>query len=271
MPSFQIALPALLETLAIFGATDHAARVARQDAAADAFRSNIRNYHRPGGPGGGRGGGGGGGGGGGSGAAGGAFSHAALGVSGTCSLSYREPGAPFAVVMDETGVRTTCDLATYVPDAPDDIPFDRDALAFKIITHPGWLLRALTELAPASPQRLRIVATRESPYLTLSGSGPVGSASVDFARGRDLLESFAIEGRWVQSFKYDMIRAAAEAMKIATKVSFRGDDQGVLSLQFMVEVDGGGASFLDFRFVPYAKNVDEGEEDDDEEEDDDAQ
>jgi cell cycle checkpoint protein len=40
-------------------------------------------------------------------------------------------------------------------------------------------------------------------------------------------------------------------MRIASKVSFRGDNQGVLSLQFMVEIDGGSTSFLDFRFVPY--------------------
>ena len=57
----------------------------------------------------------------------------------------------------------------------------------------------------------------------------------------------------------------------------RGDAQGVLSLQFMIEIEPGKMSFVDFRFVPYvaeegdAEDVedegcgdDEGEEDDDE-------
>ena len=52
-------------------------------------------------------------------------------------------------------------------------------------------------------------------------------------------------------------KAAAEAMRLASKVSVRGDEQGVLSLQFMVEVEGGGVSFVDFRFVPYLRDEDE--------------
>jgi cell cycle checkpoint protein len=33
-----------------------------------------------------------------------------------------------------------------------------------------------------------------------------------------------------------------------------------LSLQFMVEVEGGGVSFVDFRFVPYLRDEDEDDE-----------
>lgn len=45
-------------------------------------------------------------------------------------------------------------------------------------------------------------------------------------------------------------------MRIASKVSLRGDEQGVLSLQFMVEVEG-GAAFVSFKFVPYLQDDDE--------------
>jgi cell cycle checkpoint protein len=61
-----------------------------------------------------------------------------------------------------------------------------------------------------------------------------------------------------------MIKAASEAMRLASKVSVRGDEQGVLSLQFMVEVEGGGVSFVDFRFVPFLREDDEEDEEDDE-------
>jgi len=40
-------------------------------------------------------------------------------------------------------------------------------------------------------------------------------------------------------------------MAIASKVSIRGDGYGVLSMQFMIEQEGGVASFVDFRFLPH--------------------
>lgn len=218
----------------------------------DPYRSNLRNYRSD------------------------AFSNQALGMSGTCALSYPQKGDPFSIVLDESGVSTTCNLTTYVPDNDsnndddNDIPFDKEDLSFKIITHARWLLDALTELAPTTPEKLTIATTKGEPYLRLTSSGgPLGSSTVDFAKGKDLLETFAVRQRWVQTFKFDMIKSASEAMRIASKVSLRGDGQGVLSMQFMVEVEGPEPSFLDFRFVPYAvcedEEIGEGEGDGDEE------
>lgn len=68
-----------------------------------------------------------------------------------------------------------------------------------------------------------------------------------------------------QSYRFALIRKAARAMSVANKVSIRGDRQGVLSLQFMIELDDnvpagrpvgagvkavGPVCFVDFRFVP---------------------
>jgi cell cycle checkpoint protein len=104
------------------------------------------------------------------------------------------------------------------------------------------------------------MASPAAPYLSLSAVGHLGSASVEFGKGRELLETFSVAEKWTQSYKFEMIRAASEAMRLASKVSVRGDEQGVLSLQFMVEVEGGGISFVDFRFVPFLREEeDEGE------------
>ncbi|KAI0895877.1 Rad1-domain-containing protein [Annulohypoxylon nitens] len=240
LPQFQVNLSALLEALQIFGATDVAARAAKAEA--ENYRSNLRNY-RPD-----------------------AFNHQNLGMPGTCCIMYEEDGAPLSIVLEETGVKTQCNMMTYTSESPDDIPLDRDDLSFKIITKARWLLDALSELAPMAPVRITIAASPNAPYLSLSSGGGLGSASVDFLSGRDLLETFSVRDRWVQSFKFDFIKSATEAMRIANKVSFRGDGQGVLSLQFMVEAEGGTASFLDFRFVPYVTQEDEESESDDEDE-----
>ncbi|KAI1392749.1 DNA repair exonuclease rad1 [Hypoxylon trugodes] len=240
LPQFQMNIIALLEALQIFGATDVAARAAKAEA--ENYRSNLRNY-RPD-----------------------AFNHQTLGMPGTCCFMYEEDGSPLSIILDETGVKTQCNMVTYTPESPDDIPFDRDDLSFKIIMQARWLLDSLSELAPMAPVRIAIAAAPNSPYLSLSSGGGLGSASVDFSNGRDLLETFSVRERWGQSFKFDFIKSASEAMRIANKVSFRGDGQGVLSLQFMVEVEGGTVSFLDFRFVPYVTQEDE-ETDSEEEED----
>ncbi|KAI1342860.1 DNA repair exonuclease rad1 [Xylariaceae sp. FL0016] len=240
-PQFQMNLPALLEALQIFGSTDAAAKAAKNES--DPYRSNLRNY-RPD-----------------------AFSHQTLGMSGTCHFMYEETGQPFSVVLEESGVKTQCNIVTYTPESPEDIPFDREDLTFKIIMQARWLLDGLSELAPVNPTRITISASPDAPYLRLSSGGALGSASVDFSSGRELLETFAVSDPWAQNFKFDLVKSASEAMRIATKVSFRGDGQGVLSLQFMVEVEGGSVSFLDFRFVPYV--TDEMEESDSENNEDD--
>lgn len=76
----------------------------------------------------------------------------------------------------------------------------------------------------------------------------------------------ALGDRIRQSYRFALIRKAARAMSVASKVSIRGDRQGVLSLQFMIELDDniaagrpvgagmkapmGPVCFVDFRFVP---------------------
>lgn len=189
------------------------------------------------------------------------FSDRALGLPGTCTLTYAEEGAPLSITIEESGVKTTADLVTYLPEIPDDIPFDRADLAFKIIMQPRSLLDALADLATMGPAKLLIEVTPQAPYLVLATKGgDYGGSSYDFAKARELLETHTANGRWSQTFKYDFIRAASEAMKIGNKVSFRGDGQGVLSLQFMVEGERPGLSFLDFKFVPFAGYDGEDEE-----------
>jgi len=243
LPNFSISLAALLETLQIFGAADLTnTRFSKPDS--DAYGSNIR----PGRP--------------------NAFSNQALGMAGVCRLSYAGIGSPFSIVLEESGVTTTCNLNTYEPEGAEEIPFQRDAMQVKIIMQARWLFDAISELSSTSPSRLNITGYPRAPYLSLSAAGPLGSASVEFSKGRELLETFNVAEKWSQSYKFEIIKAAAEAMRLASKVSIRGDEQGVLSLQFMVEVEGGGVSFVDFRFVPFIREEDEEDEDSSQEEDD---
>lgn len=234
--NFQIPLSSFLEVLQIFGAVDVATRA--QKAEQDPYRSNLRNY-RPD-----------------------AFSNQTLGISGTCTLLYTEEGDPFKVTIEESSVKTTAALTTYVPEIPEEIPFDRHDMSFKIIMQSRTLLDSLAEISPTAPNKLTVTVTKNSPYLSIAGIGDLGSSGVDFARGRDLMETFNVQERWSQSYKFDFIKNSTEGMRIANKVSLRGDQQGVLNLQLMVVTEGEKQSFLDFRFVPYIQHDDDEDEED---------
>jgi cell cycle checkpoint protein len=90
----------------------------------------------------------------------------------------------------------------------------------KIIMQARWLYDAVSELSSTSPTRLDITASPDAPYLSLSAVGPLGSASVDFARGRELLETFTVAEKWTQSYKFEMVKAASEAMRLASKGAY---------------------------------------------------
>ena len=178
----------------------------------------------------------------------------------------------------------------------------------------AYLSDAISELSSTTPDVLTISASSSTPpYFALESSGgPFGDSIVEFspdsktpaastggnptANGTAhpaVTETFAVSTsatRVRQRYKFSLIRRAARAMALASKVSIRGDVQGVLSLQFMIEVGndgvgsiggtrmlgmngppmsgiggpsggsgGGKASFVDFRFVPLLDEEDEEE------------
>lgn len=231
-PTFQISLSSLLETLQIFGTPE----------TKDRWPTTSTPYPtiHPSSP--------------------SAFSTRTLGISSLCRLSYASPGSPLTIHLSESNLTTTCALSTYEPDPHSaDIPLQRNALALKIIMRASWLHDAIAELASTSPTRLTLTASPTAPYFTLAATGPLGSATVEFSRDRQLLETFQVERRTCHTYKFSLVRQAEKAMAAASKVSVRGDGQGVLSLQFMVEVEGGGVSFVDFRFVPFVEEEGEGD------------
>ncbi|MCJ1402810.1 ssDNA endodeoxyribonuclease [Xylographa trunciseda] len=238
----EISLSSLLETLQIFASNDAKDRWSSRDPTYGGVTGSI--------------------------ARGGtiaAFDNRVLGMTGVCRLSCAGVGEPLCIVLEETGVTTTCELVTYEPEPRADIPLQTDAISQKIIMKASWLHDAITELSSTSPTRLTIVASPTAPYFALSSTGPLGSATVEFSKDPQLLETFYVPRRVVNTYKYSLIKGASRAMNMASKVSIRGDDQGVLSLQFIIEVGEDCFSFVDFRFVAYIPE--EGEGDEEEEED----
>ena len=266
LPAFSLSITALLETLQIFGIAE-AASLARNP------HGGFSSSHTH------------------------AFNTPALGLGGTCRISYQEVGSPLTITIQEGSVTTTCEMNTYeVPGSYGDdegIPLNRSQLCLKAIMRSSWLSDAIAELSGTNPNVLVVnVSSHSAPYFSLEGQGgPFGDSTVDFTpeskndptpnsgKGKKqplVTETFVVSapsgshGRIRQRYKFDMIKRASRAMALAAKVSVRQDQQGVLSLQFMVDLGNGSTSgprrdegaaanatasptstaFVDLRFVP---------------------
>lgn len=295
-PHFVISLSALLETLKIFGINDPSSTAQS--------RSTTSSMQQP------------------TSSASNAFTAPSLLLDRSCTLQYLQPGSPLSITLSETGVKTTCELTTYEPEEDEaDIPLQRDAIVMKIIMRSAWLHNAISELASTNPTILKISASaKREPFFALSGSGgPFSESTVEFSIDEQqqpqnghvppttqtghsrskrtkmaptVTETFLVNppssvgNRIKQDYRFALIRKAARAMAVANKVSIRGDRQGVLSLQFMIEFGddassgmsagarapgaalGSTVSFVDFRFVPLLDDDEvENDQADEEEED----
>jgi cell cycle checkpoint protein len=273
LPRFEIALPALLETLQIFGISEPNTSSRNPNGG---FTSSYHN----------------------------AFNAPSLALGGTCRISYAQLGSPLCITIQEGAVTTTCEINTYEVRAdPEDegtIPLDRNDMCMKVIMRSSWLHDAIAELGGTSPEVIVFNASQRSqPYFALEGEGgPFGDVTVDYlpesktepipSAARPKKQPFVTEtfniaapasmhGRLKRKYKFDLIKKAGRAMSLASKVSIRQDAQGVLSLQFMIELGGaavgakennnangtegpgGKAHFVDFRFVPLIEDEDEDE------------
>jgi cell cycle checkpoint protein len=246
-PIFEINLPSLLEALGIFSLSDPNANKRPGDY--DGFaahrlnrHSNINAFLNP------------------------------IGTGGVCTFTYEGEGNPLSVYMADANVTTTCDLTTYEADNTEEIPFNRDELALKTIMLSDYLRDAVSELNSMNPEALTILATPASgsgPNLSLSASGALGSVAVEFTTDTPsetpILETFHCPSKTCATFKFALIKAAYRAMSSATKVSMRLDEEGVLNLQFLIQIETVAGqdekvAFVDFRVVPLVEGEGETEE-----------
>ncbi|ODQ55904.1 Rad1-domain-containing protein [Saitoella complicata NRRL Y-17804] len=177
--------------------------------------------------------------------------------SGTCRMVYEGEGSSFILMMEEGGVVTTCELTTYEPEEQLDISLAEGGLAQKIIMKAEWLHDAIQELETTSPEVITIRSSPRRPHFRLSSRGSLGSTEMDYPNDRTVLETFICPELIENSYRFTMIRHAIKAMSLATKVSVRADEDGVMSMQFMIDVGEGHFSFVDFRFLPELEDENE--------------
>ncbi|KAF7305213.1 hypothetical protein MKEN_01236500 [Mycena kentingensis (nom. inval.)] len=189
-------------------------------------------------------------------------------------LTYAGSGFPLTLLISEdaSGPTTTCEITTYEAEPHLQLPFENDHMVLKIILKSSWLREALSEI-DSSCEKLTFIgnpppdvdnantngrraALRPSsaPLLRIQASGTFGSTEMEYPNDREVLESFECTQPVRFSYRVGHITRTLRALQSSTKTSLRIDDEGLLSMQFLMprpnKVDGGQDGFIEFRCLP---------------------
>ncbi|KAK9326260.1 Rad1/Rec1/Rad17 [Lipomyces orientalis] len=173
-----------------------------------------------------------------------------LGGNTVCKMRYDGTGSQFIVMFDESGVTTTCALQTSEYDEISDILLEADAISSKIIMKANYLNDAFRELESTDSETVTVKSTQTPPNFVLISRGELGSVEYKYTRDRNVIETFVSEESVQNVYNFKLMMTAIDAIKLATKISWRTDEDGVTSIQCMCDVGDGRQTFIDFRFLP---------------------
>ncbi|KIO04091.1 hypothetical protein M404DRAFT_15595 [Pisolithus tinctorius Marx 270] len=183
-------------------------------------------------------------------------------------LSYTGSGHPLTLWLaeDSSGPTTTCEIVTFDPEPFVELPFDGD----RTLVSSSWLRDALVELDP-SCDKITFVSNPVAevrkahrgmpakPLFRIMATGSFGTTEMDYPNDREVLETFECFRPMRASYNFAQIARTLRALQSSTKTSLRIDDEGLLSLQFLVPVPkpraGLSDSFIEFRCLALDEEV----------------
>ncbi|KAI9056960.1 Rad1-domain-containing protein [Trametes sanguinea] len=161
-------------------------------------------------------------------------------------MSYAGPGHPLTLLVAEEsgGPTATCEITTWDPEPRLELAFDSDAAVLKIILKSSWLRDALSEIDPSTekltiignppPPPGRAARTSAPPCFRLKAVGQFGSTEMDYPNDREVLETCECAHPVAFTYRFAHVARALRALQSSLKTSLRIDDEGLLSLQFMM-------------------------------------
>ncbi|KAG5650882.1 hypothetical protein H0H81_010661 [Sphagnurus paluster] len=181
-------------------------------------------------------------------------------------MTYAGAGNALTLLLaeDATGPTTTCEITTFDPEPHLELDFDNSKMSS------SWLRDALSELDPSfdkltfignppteevastsNPRQKKISREVSKPMLRIQAAGTFGSTEMDYPNDRDVLETFECIRNVRFSYRFQHISRTLKALQSSTKTSLRIDEDGLLSLQFLMpspKPKGTSAeAFIEFR------------------------
>ncbi|KAJ7090378.1 Rad1/Rec1/Rad17 [Mycena belliarum] len=183
-------------------------------------------------------------------------------------MTYAGSGYPLTLLIaeDAAGPTTTCEITTYEPEPNLELPFESERMLVSMLLYSSWLRDALSELDP-SCDKLTFIGNpppvtngkqrqqpgnTNAPMLRIQAAGTFGSTEMDYPNDRDVLETFECTRPVSFSYRFGHISRALRALQSSSKTSLRIDDEGLLSLQFLMplpgpKAEGTSEAFIEFR------------------------
>lgn len=173
-----------------------------------------------------------------------------LTISHSCRFIYEGRGHALKVVFKEGTMTTKCELTTYEVGEFETISLQVDKIDTKIIIKGEIMLDALKELDSLGTDIVTIRTSLHAPHFVMTSRGQVEDSQLSFPNEKSVLETFIVErDSVVNNYHFNLISKSMEAVRLATRVSLRCDENGVMSIQSMCEAGDGRQSFVDFRFL----------------------
>ncbi|KAF9533557.1 Rad1/Rec1/Rad17 [Crepidotus variabilis] len=200
-------------------------------------------------------------------------------------MSYHGSGYPLTLIIaeDASGPTTTCEITTFEPESQLELDFDSSRVVLKIILKSSWLRDALSELDPScekltfignSPttqdddeplvgdghRRPRPKKAPPKPMFRIQAAGTLGSTEMDYPNDREVLETFECKDNVRFSYRFAHVARMLRALQSSAKTSLRIDEDGLLSVQFLMPLPKTRAgntaqSFLEFRCLALEEDL----------------
>ncbi|KAJ7273000.1 Rad1/Rec1/Rad17 [Mycena rebaudengoi] len=172
-------------------------------------------------------------------------------------MTYAGSGYPLTLLMqDAAGPTTKCEITTYDAEPHLQLPFESDRILMIVkgiknhtegkAVSSSWLRDALSELDPSCDKLTFIgnpppsAATSKqrqqsgTPMLRIQAAGTFGSTEMDYPNDRDVLETFECTRPISFTYRFGHISRTLRALQSSAKTSLRIDDEGLMSLQFLM-------------------------------------
>ncbi|PWN47607.1 Rad1-domain-containing protein, partial [Violaceomyces palustris] len=168
-------------------------------------------------------------------------------------LRYDGHGHPLALSLEESGVKTLCQLSTFEAGFLTDLSFDHENTVSQVIMRSELLHSSFTEI-DQSCNRLDLIFSNKygsgpkrnpsdaQPMFVIRAQGDLGSSEMEFpSSDRQVTEKFSTVGNQVGwSYNYKHFMFMLPALRNSIKTSLRIDDRGLASFQFMIPKHGVG-------------------------------
>lgn len=169
-----------------------------------------------------------------------------------CTLSYDGYGSPFVLIFEDSWISERVEYSTYVTQGVDNVglEIDREQLTFECIIKGDVLYGAIRELKETGCKECYLFAQTDANgdhIFALVADSQLGLSKIRLPSRRSILEKLEIydsdfetpvHGKPViANFDFNLFDKMRMSVRIASKVMFRMDAHGLLSVNILSQTD----------------------------------